>query len=325
MPLYYLGNQKGWETGWMYFDDFINRGKIGWMQVINDSDLFIFPRLNAPNDEVFNAIQGLFRVIRLAGKRVVYEVDDDFTNKYRKVAEGKTVEISAMADAVTVTQQYLARVMKKASNRPTHILPNCIDPSVWRDTPVKRMAHGKKVVALTGSSTHYRDWEVMKDVIPFIAKRDDTVVILMGYWPNYLQGIEGVEYIEALPYEMYAQVIRQSDIVLAPVDPFDKFNLGKSSIKAVEAMAAGAVPVATGNEIYSQAIKDKKTGVLIHNHWDPQEWLTAINDLLDNEVKMFTVRQEAHKWAYKRHDISTEWRQWASAYQKILAAPPNAF
>jgi glycosyltransferase involved in cell wall biosynthesis len=185
------------------------------------------------------------------------------------------------------------------------------------------------VIALTGSATHERDWLVTRDVFSELASRDDVKIIVMGYHPEYLSDIKEIDFLPPLPYAQYAQVIRQSDIVLAPVDPDDKFNLGKSPIKVVEAMGArrmgkyGAVAVATGNEIYASAISHGRNGFLIREHHNPREWVDVICSAIDNPELFKRVGEAALKSAYKRYDMSKEWKRWGKAYRQILSSPPN--
>ncbi len=112
-------------------------------------------------------------------------------------------------------------------------------------------------------------------------------LLLGGFHPPYFAGLQGIEYIPPVDYTTYSQIIRGCDIVLAPLDPTDEFNNHKSPIKAVEGMGAsryldgreaGAAVIATKGTVYSPAIQDGKTGLLIEQ--TEETWYNAIELLI---------------------------------------------
>jgi glycosyltransferase involved in cell wall biosynthesis len=191
---------------------------------------------------------------------------------------------------------------------------------------------GKIIIGLTGSPTHSADWEVLRNVMPqLLEKNPDVRLLLMGYIPEYFTELDNVIRLPFQSYDQYAQKIRNCDIILAPVDPNDGFNLGKSPIKAIEGQAArrklsngkfaGAAVIATDNPIYRLAIKNGETGLLVEQTSDA--WNNAIQSLIDSAERRERIQVQGHKWVYKHHDMSKNWKLWDQAYRKILAAPQN--
>lgn len=127
-------------------------------------------------------------------------------------------------------------------------------------------------------------------------------------------------------YLTYAQRVRQSDIVLAPVDPYDGFNMGKSAIKATEGMGAvrksqnqfcGAAVIATDNPVYNLAIRNGYDGLLVKH--TPEAWFDAMDTLLTDRVMRQRIQMNAYTTAWKKGkaDASRNWKLWADAYSAI--------
>jgi glycosyltransferase involved in cell wall biosynthesis len=338
MPLSFLSKHGDWLTGWLWFDELAaNYHKTNGQnmrEIIADNDIFIFPRVAAFSEEGGMALATLFAAIRSAGKRIVYEVDDDYTNEHRQVIGGDAIAVAKMADAITVSTSFLGQLMQARSKRPAHVVQNCIDPYTWRDTPMipSSVLAEKTVIGLTGSITHNDDWNVLETVMPRImAEHPEAAFLVMGFHPEYLRGLPNTFYIPGANYIEYSQVIRNCDIILAPVNPKDPFNTSKSPIKAIEGqgaqrylangISAGAAVITTNNPVYQMAVRHDKTGLLVQH--TPEDWYRAIKRLLVEPETLTRLQIEGHKRVYEKFDISQEWKQWDRAYKKILAAPQN--
>lgn len=337
-PLYYLEQQsEDWRVQWLFFSDlwenYLKSGADIFIDLISRNDLFVFPRIFIADEKMKGALAILFSMLRKAGKRIIYETDDDYTNQDRHVVPGDAITPASWADAITVTTPYLGKTMQRLTKRPYYVLPNCVDPTVWADGDAiyQPDLEGNVVVGLTGSSTHKHDWYVLKNVIPALLDRFPTMhFVLMGFHPEYLKGLPNTSYVNAASYIPYSHIVRSCDIILAPVND-DLFNLGKSPIKAVEGMAAqrrlpngrygGAAVIATDNPIYRLAVKHEKTGLLTPHTEDG--WQSAIELLLSDTEYRLKLQENAHRHAYKKFDASKQWKLWDKAYRKVLRSPQN--
>lgn len=337
MPFYTVGQQSSqWVMRWTWFSeiarDFGNRGVNAIFDLIAQNDVFVFPRMFFQEDKSKEMVAFLYSAIRANNKRIVYEVDDDYTNIHRTVVDGDAMTPARWADAVTVSTPYLGELMRQHTGRPVYVLPNCIAPDLWcAGTAPERteMTQNKVIIALTGSLTHHRDWQVLETVMPRILDENPNVYfIMMGFHPSYLEGLPQTAYLPGMRYENYASIIRGSDIVLAPIDPTDGFNAYKSPIKAIEGMGAqrllegqamGAAVIATDNPVYRLAIKNDKTGLLVAH--TPEAWYNAISTLVRRPEYRTDLQRGAYRWVYRHHDITQEWKQWAFAYSGILSSP----
>ncbi len=335
MPLYYLSQRKGWQAQWRWFDEIFSQfrlyGPSAWVKLFAQTDIMLLPRAIAPHPDALRALKAFIDLVHELGKHVVYEVDDDFTGDYRDVGTQGAMDIAGMCDAVTVTTDYLARLMRERSGRPTYVLPNSVAPAPWRwELPYRRVLDPTKItIGLTGSETHKNDWEVLRDVLPQIAEKHENVQVLLGgFHPDYLADMPRTVRHPGVRYEEYAELIKECDIVLAPVLPEDRFNASKSPIKVIEGMAAtrmlqgspaGAACIATHNHVYGQAIVNDLNGLLVDH--TPDAWFGAIDRLVSDTPTRQRIQWRGHKWVWKHHNIERTWSLWAAAYDKIRKQP----
>lgn len=337
MPLHHLGLHKPWWTQWGFFEQYYEMvhqyGFRVWDDLIDRHDIFLFPRMVSPTDETMAVFQGMFEALRLKNKTIVYEVDDDFTNEHRHVVDGDAMQVASICDAITVTTPYLARLMEERTGKPAYVIPNMIAPLVWKGAaPESIYPDDALIIGLTGSTTHYHDWKVLEGVLARIQNSySNTYIILGGLFPDYLDDVPRVTQVPGQTYEIYANLIKLCDIILAPVDPDDKFNLGKSPIKVIEGMSAervvdgvkmGAACIATDMPVYQPAIRHGETGLLVQH--TPEAWESAIRSLIEDSDKRRTLQRNGYRYVWKHHDITRTWTQWASAYLNIMKSKKRA-
>ncbi len=334
-PCYHINMfSEAWEMHWMGLRDVKSRG---WDLVafFQQYDLVVLPRFFFAEGSPFRIeFAKIISLIRKLGKRVVYETDDDYTNEHRRIMDGDAVEVMRWSDALIVTQQYLGKKLSERSGRPYYICPNSLVPSAWKNpdfTPLPK-PEGKLVVLLSGSPTHAFDWEVMQNPLRKLGENhgDKVEIWIAGYHPEYLNGMPNTQYLPGRSYPEYCQMVRSADIVLAPVLPNDKFNLGKSPIKAVEGMGAprelngreaGAAVIATDNPIYRLAIKNGKTGIVVkHNE---VEWYQALEQVVLNDALRHEMQIAGYQAAWRNFDATKTWSDWTRAFDTILRKPAH--
>lgn len=332
MPVHFLGQYGNWETAWLYYAEVQRsvgqRGIAAMLSFFKQFSLLVFPRFYANSLHTLDQIADLFRVIHRLGVKIVYEVDDDFTNRYREVLpkDASAIEVAKLADAITVSTPHLGRLMEKETGKPCYVLPNMLDPNLW-DVPLPLKKDGLIRIGLTGSQTHYGDWKVLETVMPRILARHDQVRLILGaFHPDYLSNLPHTDYLPALPYAEYAHTVKQFDIVLAPLDPQDGFNLSKSEIKTTEGMGAcrtlngtrgGAAVIATDHPVYRRGVTPR-TGILVPH--EPDAWFEAIDHLVTDSGARKRYQLEGYRWAWKNRNIARGWTLWDKAYRKIIAS-----
>lgn len=334
-PCYHINMYSpDWEMHWMGLSDIQARG---WdlVKFISQYDLFIFPRLFFKTGSPFRAeMAKIISLIRKCGKRIAYETDDDYTNEHRPIMDGDAVEVMRWSDALIVTQSYLGEKLANRSGRPYHICPNSLVPDAWQNpifSPLPR-PEGKVVILLSGSPTHEKDWAVTANPLRRLLEThgDKAELWIAGYCPNYLKDLPNSQVLAGRSYPEYSQMVRSADIVLAPVVPNDKFNMGKSPIKAVEGMGAlrdlngydaGAAVIATDNPIYRLAIKKGKTGIVVKH--TEVEWYQALERMVLDEQMRHTFQIAGYEAAWRHFDATKTWVKWTDAFDTILRKPAH--
>lgn len=330
--------QHGHTASWDYIDrvtdDYKRWGRKAWLELVQAYDLLVLPRAAAPTEAALTSIAALVELFRIAGRKIVYETDDDFSNEHRDFSEqgiNHALEIASWCDAVTVTTPFLAELMRKRTRRPVYVLPNMVDPRAW--VPKTLYANETPLtIGLSGSKTHAGDWRVLEEPLRQVLTENAGKVrlALAAYHPDYLHDLPFTDYVPGMDYLTYAEYVRRTDIVLCPVDPDDGFNLGKSPIKAVEAQAAarlvqgrpaGAAVIATDNPVYRLAVEHGKTGLLVRHTADA--WQTALCRLIDEPDLRERLQIAGHASALRKFNIQTGWTAWVRAYQQILAKPAH--
>jgi glycosyltransferase involved in cell wall biosynthesis len=273
---------------------------------------------------------------RAAGCSIVVDYDDDYTNEYRKVCEGGIPDLSYFS-AITVSTPYLKRVMRKY-NRNVVVIPNLVVPEVINGGFKRKI--GGLCIGLTGSETHREDWQVVIEPLKQICQEfPDVSLFVSGYLPDELRSVPNLVTLRSLgmvpgmetdnfyiPLKEYGFILRNIDILLAPVDPDDKFNHSKSNLKAIEGqMSARPVGSATGGCMviasgdlpnYQDAIKGGRTGLLVDHH-NQDAWYEALREVITNPKHRVEMQIAGYESCLKNWNIHTRIGERVAAYHDI--------
>lgn len=249
--------------------------------------------------------------------RRLFELDDDLLNvdptSERARAYYNDPQIRARlvanvrsADAVTVSTEYLARVVRDeyGVTAPIHVLPNCLPRSWVALEPVDQT--GAVRIGWAGSDTHRGDFEVArKPLARFFRRHPDVPFDCMGAEYGHLVAADDQgrslpwRPIWADPLAYYRSLDWQ--IGLAPLANH-QFNRAKSALKALEYAARGIVVIASDVEPYRHFVRHGETGFLVQRD---HEWGDYLEALLSDEglrVKLsVAAREQAAEWTIDRH------------------------
>ena len=203
----------------------------------NEFDVFVFQRNSVK--PTINLIYSL----RMQGKTVVYDLDDDLLNippsnpvfwAYLNNAERPWVQLQSArwASCISVTTPQLQKLYSCVNDK-VRVIPNWINIEEHKDVPPIRVAKGA-LLFWGGSNTHRGCLMILKDVLPTIFKKYPHVkMVVMGDnlpfevdWDRIIQVPWG-------KYRFFQMIERGCDIGLAPLAPC-KFNLGKSDLRIKE-------------------------------------------------------------------------------------------
>jgi hypothetical protein len=167
---------------------------------------------------------------------------------------------------------------------PVGVLPNTVPevPGLARDPedePVGPDGERRRPVRVlwAGSRTHDEDLKVIRYATKKLVERGEIQLVMMG-----------VEYRDVVPWATgqvgwvsnheYLQAIAgmHADVMLCPVKP-SAFIACKSPLKALDAMAAGMVPLASDYVTYNRLVVPGVNGLLAK--WNEHDWYKQLRVL----------------------------------------------
>jgi glycosyltransferase involved in cell wall biosynthesis len=292
------------------------------------SDIIVINRsVNTSHQNVVDYI----RLLKSKGAIVVYETDDDLTERYRDISFGKHATCEPYlfnCDAVTVTTDHLKSLVQQYTDKPCFVLPNSIEIKYWN--AVCDIYERKEVgfnVMLVGTPTHGDDWRLANDAMQAILDEyRDVQLLVAGFNPAYIEDRDRVKRLPFIEYVGYPTRMKEADIVLCAIDPDDVFNHSKSAVKAMEAWAAkrkldngeygGAAVIATDSNVYRGTVTDGYDGLLVKH--SVEGYYDAIKRLLDDGLLRQKLQKNGHRTVAKRHSITNNYKLWVSAYTQML-------
>ena len=121
-----------------------------------------------------------------------------------------------------------------------------------------------------------------------------------------------------VPYEVYEQELRTTDISLLPLRD-NIFNRSKSDLKFIECAGNGSVVIASPT-VYSEAVKDGETGFIYH---DVNEFYNTLKMLIDNQNKRIEVAKNAYEYVKHNRLLSQHYEERFDWYNELIAKLPE--
>lgn len=286
--------------------------------------------------------QEMLGQLREHGARIVLDLDDDCLSdawleqlEESRISGWKTPEeldearsmtllaIGAM-DAITVSTQPLAALVRQWTLNPVYVVPNALDLGrflgvlAFQLRPFETL-EGITTIGWSGTQRPERDLEPMAEAWGRIAARhrDRVRFVCAGFVPECVfQAVpeDQIIYPAWAPIPMYAQSMAV-DIGCCPLEA-NAFNECKSPIKAIEYGAAGAAVVASPT-VYGHIIRDAYNGLLATT---ADEWTQALEAFLWQREQRLGMAHALSSRVERCHDIQTNWGNWQRAYNQIAGA-----
>jgi glycosyltransferase involved in cell wall biosynthesis len=289
-----------------------------YIKGIGSYDIYVMPRLIPEGNYIDDVYQ-----LKRYGKKLVYELDDDFTSLHPDNLVAKELlenpeRIEAHLDlvrhcnAVTASTKYLGNKMKLHSNN-VYVLPNCIYPGEWEKRYPR--IHSGLTVGWIGSPSHISDLRLLIEPLRILAAKYPKVKFVFGgFCIPEIKQVLGDQMIglDRVPIENYPSMVQQIDIGLAPLVD-SEFNHSKSNIKFLEYTMGGAAVVASPVEPYL-CINHAMNGYLART---TEDWVRYVGQLIRNRDLRGRVASEAKQWVLSNHNILKEAWRWAEAYKDI--------
>ena len=295
------------------------------------------------------------REYRRLGKRVLYDMDDDFwqvakdnpsanvSNALKDQYEGLIKE----CDAVITPSAVLAKKFKKYFKKPIFIAPNGVDINdVYRERPHEH--EGNLIIGYMGAASHWKDLQLIGEVIDKLSEKYDFVFTIYGitgepmeaamyayqkYLSMNLQPEKNAYFRSALdfyaqlkrirmwhipfmPPELHASVLSRADFDIGLAPLEDtEFNRGKSNIKFLEYVAVGTVCLASDVTPYAECVNYKAK-----NTFD--DWYKKLEKLITDAKFREKILNEQKRFVADNYSLESIGLEWEKACQRESDGPP---
>lgn len=266
------------------------------------ADVLVLVRVRYDSD-----VERLIRSFRLAGKTVLYDIDDHiFTleatpllvasldqglTRFGRVEKwvgvvGRIRHSLQEVDGIITTTSFLAGTLRKEFPVPVAVIPNFLNQEQWdysetlRATRVAPTPEKPIIGYFSGSASHNRDYQIAEEGLAHILQRYPGARLrIAGYLepPASLQPF--ANRIDRLPFMDFLglqKAISEVSLNLSPLQ-HNAFSYSKSELKYFEAAAAGVLTVASPAPVFEEAITHNHNGYLA----DGLSWPEVLEQALE--------------------------------------------
>ncbi len=288
------------------------------------------------------------KVFKDAGKRVLYDIDDDF---WEVAKDNPSVLVSnslkdqyesliRLCDAVTTPSEVLAKKIKKYFKKPVFICHNGLNLEEYKERP-----HGNRgndlFIGYMGAASHWKDLSIVVDVLEKLSKKYDFFFYLYGMTSEpfeaavynvkkllalnlqpennlYLQSmsdfydkLKNIKMIHTpfMPPEIHPTILAGRDFDIG-IAPLEdnEFNRAKSCVKFYEYAATGTVTLASDVEPYKSEV-----GYCAKN--TEKDWYEKLEKLIVDKDFRDKLQKEQSEWVRKNRSIEAVALSWELACQ----------
>lgn len=297
-----------------------------------DAKVVIFHR---PDDKRKLA---LAKLLKDAGKKIVFDNDDtykiDDAMKFGDIMEqkaGALDEFIKFADLVTCSTEFLANEYREL-NKNVVVLKNLVDPLDW---PKPKRNDGEKIrIGIVGSAGLNNDFIHIEDTLRKLDKMYNVQLVLLSlpkpdmvnnpkttklYEPEYkfwfsFKNIEWHPFVRMYQYFDTLNDLKLDIMIIPRKDNY--FNRCKSNLKFLEASML-EIPV------IAQGFRDgespyQKDGDYMKVCIEDDEWMPAIQELIDDKKKRRDMGKRAHAYVLENYNSRTHGNIYKEAYNKII-------
>lgn len=255
------------------------------------------------------------------GAKFVLDLDDDIEHinldhpDYDELEKRHDMRMRMvkMADHIVVSTEPIRDTIEKYNPYIT-VIPNSIDPKIWKVKRKKRK-DGKIRIVWISSGSHFADMPLINPVIDDILEEYDNVEFhFAGMTWDEEKTEKYHHHIGTLGYKDFPQFFADldPDICIAPLKD-NQFNNCKSNIKWLEASMLG-VPTVASDVIPYRSIDHGKTGYLSST---PGQMTKYLKWLIDDPVKRKKIGQAAKKEVLKNWTIEKFLPLYEDLFEKL--------
>jgi glycosyltransferase involved in cell wall biosynthesis len=289
----------------------------------------------------------LAEVAQQMKKVIVYETDDLLHRVEQNIGKhklgGQDIKdqlrfidwLIPNANLMTVSTDYLNEFYGGRYKKQIFTMPNFYDPAMWRGLYLYKKLRDfwrKKIrkdntirIGWQGGNNHFlNNFNYIVDPLNVLAKKYGKkiqFVALAGQHPNLdpFGGAEGkrkfldfdFEYRKPVSVMKFPRSLAEMDLDIGLIMVEDnEFSRAKSNIKWLEYSLLG-IPSISSNVLPYQ----KTNAILVDN--STEEWLSALEDLVNNKKKRAIMGSEAHKMT-KEFNVLNHASELETIYRKAL-------
>lgn len=268
-------------------------------------------------------ITELFADRDFTGAKIVLDIDDDpFTlnpdhpayEMFKAQAPQHKMFIE-MADHVICSTENIRKVVEKYNPKCT-VIPNAIDPDIWKVKKPKKRTDGKIRIGWFGSASHMADMPIFLPVVEAIEKKYDNVEFhIVGFVDTEITEKNRFHHPPTKGYEEYPQFIADMDLDIALAPLLDtQFNSCKSNIKFLEHAMLETPMVLSDVTPYKECVKNYKTGYLAKN---TAQWVKYLSWLIESEDKRKEIGKAAKKYVESEWLIEKQLPKYEKLFKKL--------
>jgi glycosyltransferase involved in cell wall biosynthesis len=176
------------------------------------------------------------------------------------------------------------------------------------------------IAYLSGSSSHDRDFALVdQTLVRLLTERKNLHLIVVGpvTISDKLRSFGGrVDDRRFVPYEKFADIFREVDINLAPLELDEEFCRAKSELKYIEAGACGVPTVASPTPAFRFAISHRRNGALA----EEERWYEEISDLLDDQELRKMMGEAARQHVLENYAPDQRAIEWQDLVEDLWAS-----
>ena len=248
-------------------------------------------------------------------KKVFYDIDDyifeydsianmdflqyDEYKDFKKYCD-RIKNVMKMCDAYITSTNSLAQQISSSMDSDKVYVNRNVASSEMAVISLSEKCHvkkdSKKIILgyFSGTKTHDKDFELIKDVLKEILDKYDNVYLRMGgqikFSEEFAPYIKRIETFEFMSWKKLPSMIAGVDINLMPLED-SIFHECKSENKWQEAALVGVPTIASYNQELSNAFEDGKEGFLCRN---VEEWRTKLTKLIEDVQCRNLIADAAH-------------------------------
>ena len=299
-----------------------------------DADILVFQR------QLSDSVLDFLCEQKAIGKKIVYEIDDDFWHLpvknpvyryYQADGLARLTRFIRVADVVTVSTEPLRQVVG-AMHDHVVVLPNAVDPDLADTIIASRHSQparspGMVRIGWSGSNFHEGDLDCAVDALITMATRPDVQLVFLGWVPERIEREVPAAKVEKHPFILtnnyyHAMAALQLDIGVAPLRD-NRFNEAKSNLKYLEYSMFRVPTVASPVYPYARTITDGEDGILVKKN-RYQEWLRQLTRLVEDRAERERLARNAYATVRERFHLKTTVRGWLDLYSSLQCGPDSA-